>query len=835
LVGALLGVVLAAPAIGATPRDTPLPMLLWTKDEAAAIKKLIDTEPWAKEQFARQFPPVSSYEGRPFIDNLFRYLVLGDQKAGEHERNLLLPFVGTYPYVKDPFDWMWHHVDNTAHALRYDILYDLLTPGQRKAVENTFRQHARYGVEEERLRGFSSYPRHPSHHILSLPLRDQRLIQGIFTTSGGLKEHLDGLLDGQFPQGSIGDPPHLLYILLWCRACERMGLDDIGYGYVGKNGGTVRKLLESRAVTACPIIDIPGRPPYYGRATVGSWGATGPEIFPGPVVPTPLVIPASRGGRDQDRAATWGNCAGEHARNYALCYELAHRKWPDAGFDGWLAMNRQDDKYYYPSFYFGLKPIPASAAGLPPLASMALRQSGLGILRGEEGSGAWTSPAPAVFFDSGTGRRRYGGNLLSLMSVYAFNRPVYLTPFRAVFDRGYHGGINHRSNNNVVVDNLMWETAIRGDRYDRFIAWPKPPGAAPLRSGFDGLVKFLAARAKPAEVESTDADANTRKELRQAYPGVDLERALFLTREYVLDVFRLAGDREHQYHWMVHPLGQAQYDEGASWKPSDDLGRDLRDFYGDDSTCLDAKGKVRQVRGAGGPPRYRFAEGKACGGEQTWSVTAMQTCAVGEATSSRMGEGWYARKIGVRMTMLGEPGTTAYTAKLLPGASPESKDVATSTQPIGPPFQSMIMRDPGSMGEIGGFTILAGRKAARTVFVALHEPFEKGRWNIAGFRRIAQSDQALAVAVAGKEGSPVNDRLMVAMGDAEKQSVTLSGEGESFTFTDRGYVRVGKDKVEAGGPITALKVKVAGQPRLILNGKDEKVSIDAGVLSFGKG
>ena len=41
------------------------------------------------------------------------------------------------------------------------------------------------------------------------------------------------------------------------------------------------------------------------------------------------------------------------------------------------------------------------------------------------------------------------------------------------------------------------------------------------------------------------------------YPGVRLDRTLIVTRQFILDVFGVLGDREHQYDWAMHCLGRA--------------------------------------------------------------------------------------------------------------------------------------------------------------------------------------------------------------------------------------------------------------------------------------
>jgi hypothetical protein len=127
---------------------------------------------------------------------------------------------------------------------------------------------------------------------------------------------------------------------------------------------------------------------------------------------------------------------------------------------------------------------------------------------------------------------------------------------------------------------------------------------------------------------------------------------------------------------------------------------------------------------------------------------------------------------------------------------------------------------------------VAARRAPATVFVALHEPFKGGTPRIAELRRIQQTQQGVAVAVEGKAGSGINDRALLRWGDDADKPLTLSGQGESFTFADRAYVRVGKDRVEASGDLRAMKVRVAGTPQLILNGKKQAASVSGGVLTF---
>jgi len=96
-----------------------------------------------------------------------------------------------------------------------------------------------------------------------------------------------------------------------------------------------------------------------------------------------------------------------------------------------------------------------------------------------------------------------------------------------------------------------------------------------------------------------------------------------------------------------------------------------------------------------------------------------------------------------------------------------------------------------------------------------------------------RTDQAPAVAVIGKPGSGINDRLMLRPGDNTDQPVTLAADGESFTFADHAYIRILKDRVDVSGDLRAMNLRVEGHPRLFINGKQQKVSIKRDRLSCG--
>ncbi|MDH4241134.1 MAG: hypothetical protein OEW48_16370, partial [Phycisphaerae bacterium] len=173
----------------------------------------------------------------------------------------------------------------------------------------------------------------------------------------------------------------------------------------------------------------------------------------------------------------------------------------------------------------------------------------------------------------------------------------------------------------------------------------------------------------------------------------------------------------------------------------------------------------------------------------------------------------------VRLLMLGGDDTTAYTAQtpLVLSRYVDDKD------------ERQYKEVPS---EVGGVTIVAERKAPSTTFVALHEPFEGGKSNIYEFRTIKQTDDGVAVSVVGKYDTGIDDRLMIRLGDNHEKPVTLADERESFTFADRAYVRISRDKVEVQGDMMALRIPVKGQPKLFINGKSQKASFMRGYLYY---
>jgi hypothetical protein len=116
----------------------------------------------------------------------------------------------------------------------------------------------------------------------------------------------------------------------------------------------------------------------------------------------------------------------------------------------------------------------------------------------------------------------------------------------------------------------------------------------------------------------------------------------------------------------------------------------------------------------------------------------------------------------------------------------------------------------------------------------VHEPFKDGRPVAESFRRIQQTTEGIAVAVQGRAGSAVNDCLLVRFGDGYEQPLTLAGDGESFTFADRAYVRISPDRVDVSGDLRAMTIAVSGKPALFVNGQRKEVRYPEGRPVLGE-
>ena len=811
------------------------PFMLWTRDEAAAIRRRIEREPWA----AAAYKEMTAEKGLgQTFRNLFRYLVMGDETVVEPEKKYLVSLIGNDPRKFLGDTGGGRHYDQYLNVLRYDALYDRLSAAERRGLQDTFRDFIRHHCEEETLRFTRSswlpnmqWPRPMTAHLMAVALRDEKLIRRCFESRGGWRYYFDDYLaDGQFYGEEFGKQYSMIgEMFLWCRGVERLGLNELGFGYVGRGGATMRRYVESVATIGYPRVEIPGGMPHYPQVTMGDARGMALEGAPPYVFQKSLVNGYLRDGRGGNARWLAANMNGRDHKNAKVdkllhphWFELAHAQWPDARFDYFLAQMRPPGAAVYtPSLFWGLGPIDPRRVKPPPAPSYLARERGFALLRAEESPDYWESDAPAVALQLATYYVHYAHDCFSLLGFYAFHRPLYVN---RQISNGYGGGCpwtdSARGHCGVMVDNLHYQ--LGDDPQRDHPHWPNPIGEVPSRFHADRLVKFIAARARPVggtvaldsrqPLGVATLSLDLRQEEKEVWPGVDMTRALFLTREYLCDFFQLVSDRPRQYDWHVHALGQLERDR--KWQPTGEL----------EDRLYDASNRAIAQRLADPIERDRYQmKGvvKLAAGDRPWTATVSQTCALGKIADSVLGAEWYDRRIGVRVQMLGEAGTTVFA-----GATPVGRTAGGKEKNKGERSELP--------NEVGGTTLLVRRQKPATLFAALHEPVQDAKSRIAAFRRIAQSDEAIAVAVEDESGTGVNDRVLLRFAETGDEPLTLAGDGDSFTFVGQAFVRAGRERVEVSGDLRGMKLKVAGQPQLILNGKAAKARVAGGLLTLGE-
>ena len=837
-----LAVGFASASLHAAPADVPHPFILWTKADANAIKAKIQTQPWAKARLqAMPASPKSEGNGAPFV-NLFRYQVLGDEQAGKTERDYLLSFINAKLDMSGPDGQAYsRHYDNYLQALRYDVLYDSLAEAQRRDIEQTFRRFIQRELDKPYINTRISLlpnmqlPQRCAAQLMSVALRDEKLIRELWAAPSSFKWYVDDYLsDGSFYNEEFAKMASLIgELLLYCRGLERLGLNELGFGFTGKGGATMRSYVESYVRLGYPRTDIPGGLPRYERIAMGDARGSFLGVFQHANVPgfIPGLAAASNDIGKKGEAAVgppnlWhsANMNGRDHRgakvdklNFPQWFEMLHAKHPEGPSAYFLAqMRRPDEDKYYPTLFWGLDPIEAKAAKPPGAPSYVAPERGFAMLRLNQTPAYWESPDPAVALQFATLYVHYTPDCFSLLGYHAFSRPVYLN---RTISAGYNGGpwdFSVRGHCGVVVDGLQ----------------AQPIGQVPTRSDFSELANYAWASGSlkdpqltykgRGEVRSSDQPKTPATEV---YPNIAMTRSLVLTRQYLFDVFAIAdkSGADRQFHWLVHAPGLIT--DGNPWKDSGELQNTLMNVVPGDLPRNDGQDFGRQYRipsGPDAPPADKSwirisGEKRLDAGDRPVDITVTQSCILPDVAQSKLGRAWYDRKVGVRLRMLGAPNTTAFVFD-----TPTHYPPGTPRSPQG---------DPPGRPETGGVSIAIARRSPATLFVALHEPFENGAGRISDFRRIAQSDSAVAVALKGKD---LDDRVMASTRQDVSKPVVLEGDGESFSFGAWAIVRIGNEAVEVRGDLAAMRLRTGAPRKLLVNGQEKPAAFSDGLLNWNR-
>jgi len=783
----MAAVICAAPMCAAGPAKVDHPYLLWTGKDLQAMRRTIETQPWAQQAY-RAMAASTDRDGED-LRLLFRYAVMGDREAGEIQKKRLLSLLKAQDPLGAALEW---------RILAYDVLYDQISSDERADIERRLRRYiqyaikpggtydttiynneknyARYDGEEGRYTRTNwlpniIFPWKLSANLAAAALGDERLIRETWNVHGSIRWYFDeylgdlGFYEEEFSK--MGSTPGAL--LLYCTAVRNLGLDQLGFGYQGTGGASMRGHIESVLHFTFPGVDTGTQRWRFERISAGDvrpWlplaHATVEGYFPNGTGGDKLwQAHGAWGGTQRGKHAQWDGYSNFTPKMQTrMWFEWGHRLWPDAGFDWFLArMRPPDEKLYIPTLYFGLAPIDPGRVTPAAIRSGVYPDRGLVMLRAEEGPDHWTSPAPAVCLRLTAPYAHSVNDPLVLAGFYAFHRPIYQNPKS---DPGYAFKFSRsiRSHCGVMVDGHV----ERDDWGQTGSVEPAFTDDCTTRQHFSEEAKFVAARTQ------------------ERYPGVDETRALMLTREYLFDLYTARDDQPHSYVWLVHTFGTPTPDRADQWRPSNELADLVKELS-----------EVR-TRNAGG---------------EDWSVTIRQTAPKNPPENSPIGESWWSRNIGVRVHMLGQEGIKANL-----GATPKP-----------PPDSRRLEESP----MVDGVTVAASLVARSATFAVLHEPFED-RPQVEAFRRIAQTGDALAVRVTG---SGFDDRLMVRVGAQADQPITLAGEEESFTFAGHAFVRHGGRTVVVRGGLREMTLHVGDvRPKLIVNGRPAETRVQDGFLQW---
>jgi hypothetical protein len=342
-------------------------------------------------------------------------------------------------------------------------------------------------------------------------------------------------------------------------------------------------------------------------------------------------------------------------------------------------------------------------------------ERGIALLRAEEGSAYWTSPAPAVGLRFANNYVHEVNDSLAIANFHAFNRMLI------------HNGQtcnDYASNDPDFAQATLGHTAVLVDHGHA----GKDNAATSRFSSHREGPRFVAVRAK-------------------IYEGVDQTRALLLTGEYLLDVSRLVAAGERAFTWVGHPLGRPQDLSGFTAFP--DMGSHL---------CPKPATDRNRRQGAA----FADAQRRDIGGS-TWGLTILQDAGPGWEKEP-VGKAWFDRGIGVRLSMAGAAGSVA-----MVGTRPQYYE--KGTKKIDGKYQDVVEQESAAYG---GTTVAIERRAKATTFVALWEPFQGGK--PAGLAVETLADEPTGVLVRVR-GGRVDDLIAIRFGDGAERQAAIGGLG----------------------------------------------------------
>ncbi len=786
------------------------PNLLFNRQDLAEMKAKIDKYPWARQTFERiKADAVLDADGGnqwripTRVAPAMMYALTGDQKYAKVAREHVVD------HLKELQDknigWQWNR--GVGEAIMYDLVYDTFSEKERRDIEDAFRNIGRLEIDLAES-GYQTWNMKWVEHwnvaMMGYVTGDRRLIDyGLNDPGGGLTSgkvycRYDPKKYGGFHQiiernitdGTWHEPPEYLFnaiafpFFTIVLAAKHYDGTDL-YHWRAPNGNSLSELFPRWVDLTFPAEEtgVPGgtfRVANYGDGGTTAWR----DLY---LINSPWQL------------APWKSSAGpiqpDEVWSAQGMLEIADHLDPRPAYAWFLSQPARRDGFFCntgggyldlsrPALGFG-RPLDDAQATPPPAPSSLLPKAGLAMLRADESPAYWHGKGLACFFIMGENEFRSHRHCDDYQIVlHGQGRLLYPDINTWNYEDDKALGWTHRSiaHNTLAVDGASNVPAPYTQRHD-----------------FSPELKFVAAQGQPFEKRDGIAAAAVGP---QVWPKkVVLSRALFLTKEYLADFFWAVSPTEHVYDWALHGSGRLQYDR-QKFQSSQDLApyRWIKDV---------------SKQTTDGP----------------WSVQWVQQGAgvVKGMPTSRHTDAWFTTQAGVKMWMLGAPGTSAYV-----GEGP----LLVSDMEHG-----MSERPQDPEGRLP--MVVARRQAKSALYAALDEPVlfrDKGKPvdqpRIRGFEPLAQTADAIAVKILGPD---YVDYAMASFSNPadEKREVTLANpsSGETFVFRSFAYVRCRSKAVVGRGDLVAFVINDAGagpSATLSLNGQPASLTAAEGRLRYGK-
>lgn len=803
-----------------------------TQAERQALRKRVKTEAWAKEHFQEKTLPNTERVRGLFKGDAMSlataYIVTGDKGYAERVRDIAFYHLNWFDHIPHAEAWGAEAEGkkvrpkiNYAWGMNLPMwipqAYDLVCDALSEKDELRWRR----GIVKQLLCCKNYYERFYHHNAnqkacslrQSVPwaasVRWEEMLDYLLHDKkerwpyGGVME----ILDNYMRDGRTGVESTVYHYLVGtslppiCETMRRYNGTDL-YNYKTAKGFTIRGYLDGFIDQTHPMEqDGVGA----GAFRIANWGS-GSTTLSHHHTDIYLV----NQGAMRIQSALWS----------------LYRDTKDPKYGWFLSLLPEKERFPGPGgFLRGPLAFPADAPA-PPAPCNYFPEAGFAMLRFPETPDYWTG-GTSFFLHGGEKSRGHCADPFIMM--HGKGRLLYPEWLPTQYENANKVGWNSRrvSKNTMVING-------KDGAYSHSIT----------RFSFDPEVKFISVRCTP-------------------YIQGEMERAVMFTGQYALDVFRgnvldkpvpqermqsMGGSRywsydadlatnsfhhagmtirnvkrkmpeEYTFDYMLHGIGRQFPDDPSLYKSSRDFStsywsyrwiQNERKRSTDTAFCVDWV-QTSAGRRKAPPPRYQMD-----------LVTP---------------ESWFEDSVGVRMRMLGGPGTTVY--------------LGDGPMRLGPVDRELY---PEEVLPLVGVR-RTGKKQA--LFVALHEPFKTAA-AILDFQYVTEPDLGEAHPVVGVKvtGPDYVDRLFVPLelpGITSKEqsfgqrrglpgnlplhtAASDADPGERVSFRSHLYIRHAGGKLVVRGPVESFSIyapDVAAKRGLTVNGKPAAYSTRSGYVLFG--